>query len=95
MRVVAALGTPWEGIKVHIGAVTNNGATVTACGNDAETDAAGIAHFPDLTISKAGGYNLVATTVEASEDPDVTAYSTATVSSNRFNLKTSNKPSPC
>lgn len=95
VRVVAAQGTPWEGIKVHIDAVTNNGANVAACGNDTETDAAGIAHFPNLTITKAGGYYLVATTVEASQDPDVTAYSTATVSSDRFNLKTSNKPSPC
>ena len=41
------------------------------------------------------GYFLVATTVEATTDPDVAAYSTATVSSDRFNLKNSNKPSPC
>ena len=95
VRVVAAQGTPWEGILVHVDAVTNNGEGVFACGNDAETDAAGIAHFPNLTVSKAGGYYFVATTVEASTDPDVTAYSAASVSSNRFNLKNGNKPAPC
>ena len=95
VRVVAAQGTPWEGIKVHIDAVVNNGANVTACGTDAETDAAGIAHFPDLTVNKAGGYYLVATTVEPSTDPDVTAYSQASVESDRFNVKNSNKAAPC
>ena len=95
VKVVAAQGTPWEGILVHIDAVTNNGEGVFSCGNNAETDAAGIAHFPNLTVSKAGGYFFVATTVEASTDPDVTAYSTASVNSNRFNLKNGNKPAPC
>ena len=95
VRVVAAQGTPWEGIKVHIDAVVNNGANVTACGTDAETDAAGIAHFPALTVNKAGGYYLIATTVEPSSDPDVTAYSQASVESNRFNVKNSTKAAPC
>jgi hypothetical protein len=93
--VTADQGTPWEGIQVRIDAVTNNGANVAACGNVADTDAEGIAHFPNLTINKAGGYFLVATTTEPSSDPDVTAYSKTTLNSDRFNVKNSNKPSPC
>jgi hypothetical protein len=93
--VVAANGTPWEGILVRINAVTNNGEGVFACGNETETDEDGIAHFPNLTVSKAGGYFLVATTVESSSDPDVTAYSAASVDSDRFNVKNGNKPAPC
>lgn len=95
VKVTGAQGTPWEGILVHIDAVTNNGAGVTACGNDATTDEQGVAHFPGLTVSKAGGYFLVATTVEATTDPDVAAYSTATVASDRFTLKNSTVPTPC
>ena len=95
VKVTAAEGTPWEDILVRITAVTNNGAGVTACSNEATTDAQGVAHFPDLSVSKAGGYYLVATTVEASADEDVAAYATATVRSNRFNLKNSNQPAPC
>ncbi len=95
VKVTAAEGTPWEGIVVHIDAVTNNGKGVTACGNEATTDEQGVAHFPNLTVSKAGGYFLVATTIEENTDPDVAAYSTATVNSNRFNLKNSTVPAPC
>ena len=95
VKVTGAQGTPWEDIQVHIDAVTNNGKGVTACGNDATTDEQGVAHFPDLTVSKAGGYFLVATTVEATTDPDVAAYSTATVDSDRFTVKNSTVPTPC
>ncbi|HEU4800833.1 MAG TPA: hypothetical protein VFS94_09380 [Gemmatimonadales bacterium] len=95
VKVTGAEKTPWEGIDVHIDAVTNNGKGVTACGNDATTDEQGVAHFPDLTVSKAGGYFLVATTVEATSDPDVAAYSTATVNSDRFTLKNSTVAAPC
>lgn len=95
VKVTGAQGTPWEGILVRIAAVTNNGAGVATCGNEASTDGQGVAHFPNLTINKSGGYFLVATTVEATTDPDVAAYSTATVSSDRFNLKNSRTPSPC
>ncbi len=93
VKVTGKEGTPWEDILVRITAVTNNGAGVTACGNEVATDAQGVARFPDLSVSKAGGYYLVATTVEA--DADVTAYTPATVTSNRFTLKNSNKPAPC
>ena len=95
VKVTAALGTPWEGILVHVDAVTNNGKGVTACGNNATTDEQGVAHFPNLTVSKAGGYFLVATTVEETTDPDVAAYSTATVNSDRFTVKNSSVPTPC
>jgi hypothetical protein len=95
VRVGAAQGTPWEGVLVHINVSLNNGSWVAACGNVAETDAAGIAHFPNLTVNKAGGYILVASTVEPSTDPDVTAYSAASVRSNGFNMKNSRKSAPC
>ena len=95
VRVGAAQGTPWEGVLVHINVSLNNGSWVAACGNEAETDAAGIAHFPNLSVNKAGGYILVASTVEPSADPDVTAYSAASVRSNGFNLKNGKKGPPC
>ena len=95
VKVTGAQGTPWEDILVRITAVTNNGAGVAVCGNEAVTDETGVAHFPNLTVSKAGGYFLVATTVESTTDPDVAAYSTATVNSDRFNLKNSTIPTPC
>ena len=95
VKVTGAQGTPWEDILVRITAVTNNGAGVLTCGNEAVTDEQGVAHFPNLTVSKAGGYFLVATTVEPEADEDVAAYSTATVNSDRFNLKNSNIPTPC
>jgi hypothetical protein len=95
VKVTAAQGTPWEDILVRITAVTNNGSGVTVCGNEAVTDETGVAHFPNLTVSKSGGYFLVATTVEATTDSDVAAYSTATVNSDRFNVKNSSVPAPC
>lgn len=95
VRVTGAQGTPWEDILVRITAVVNNGSGVVVCGNESSTDEQGVAHFPNLSVSKAGGYHLVATTVEATTDPDVAAYSTATVNSNNFNLKNSTIPTPC
>jgi hypothetical protein len=87
--------TPWQGILVRITGVINNSTNLALCNAEAETDAQGIAHFPDLTVNKAGGLYLIATTVEDTEDPDVAAYSTATTTSGHTTVKNSNVPSPC
>lgn len=62
VTVKTALGTPYLGTVV-LQVVGNSGAfTNPPLGSSAETNASGIATFPNLYIDKAGGYDLVAVT---------------------------------
>ena len=77
--------TPLDGARVRLIATTNLGATVTAFGNTATTEN-GVATFPDLTISKAGGYRLIAT-LDGLGENSTAGYKFNNVTSNGFNLK--------
>lgn len=89
VKVTGKLGTPWEGVIVQLSAVANNGNPLTLCGNSVETNAEGVASFPDFRVSKEGGLLVIASVVEPTADPDVTAYYTTAVadSSDRFNVR--------
>ena len=95
VSVKAQNGTPWEGVRVQLDGVNNNGNFVVACNNIADTDEQGLAHFPDFSLNKAGGYQLVAHTVPPGTDPDVTTFAPDSTTSAGFNLKNSSDPSPC
>lgn len=95
VSVKAQNGTPWEGVRVQLDGVNNNGNFVAACNNIADTDEQGLAHFPDFSLNKAGGYRLVAHTVSPGTDPDVTTFAPDSTTSAGFNLKNSSDPSPC
>lgn len=88
-------GTPWEGVEVRLSAAANNGQPLELCGNVDTTNAAGLAEFPNLRLTKPGGAYLVATTVEPGQDVDVTSYSQATAESNRFVVGPGTGTSPC
>jgi hypothetical protein len=81
-------GVAWEGVDVRLDAFNNNGSWVCSTGNIAETNAQGIASFPNFQLNKPGGYSLTATTL-ASSDGDGTQNGnyTGASSSNRFNLQ--------
>jgi hypothetical protein len=66
-------------------ATTNLGTTVVASGNTATTED-GVATFPNLTISKAGGYRLIAT-LDGFGENSTAGYKFSNVTSNGFNLK--------
>jgi hypothetical protein len=77
--------TPIDGARVRLIATTNLGATVVATGNTATTQD-GIATFPNLAISKAGGYRLIAT-LDGFGQNSTAGYTFNNVTSNGFNLK--------
>jgi hypothetical protein len=77
--------TPMDGVHVRLIATTNLGATVVASGNTATTED-GVATFPNLTISKAGGYRLIAT-LDGFGQNSTAGYTFNNVTSNGFNLK--------
>jgi hypothetical protein len=95
VRVTGAEGTPWEDIDVTLTAFANNGASLEVCGEVEKTNAAGEAVFDNLRFSKPGGAYVVATTTEPGVDIDVTAYSQASASSNRFNIRPGSGGVPC
>lgn len=98
VKVTGARGTPWEDVRVQLLPVANDGQPLFLCGNVEDTDAEGIASFPDFRVSKAGGLFVVATVTEPTSDEDVTAYYTtaAADSSDRFNVRpTVGTPVPC
>lgn len=95
VSVKAQNGTPWEGVRVQLDGVNNNGNFVAACNNIADTDEQGLAHFPDFSLNKAGGFRLLAHTVPPATDPDVTTFTPDSTTSLGFNLKNSSDPSPC
>jgi hypothetical protein len=51
-------GTPLPGVPVTLSVANNSGSTVMISGEIESTDANGIATFPNLTLNKAGGYQL-------------------------------------
>jgi hypothetical protein len=77
--------TPVDGAIVRLIATTNLGATVVATGNIATTQD-GIVTFPDLKISKAGGYRLIAT-IDGFGQNNAAGFKFSNVTSNGFNLK--------
>jgi hypothetical protein len=89
VKVTGSAGTPWEGVRVQLLPVANDGQPLFLCGNVDETDAAGVASFPNFRVSKEGGLFVVASVTEPTTDPDVTAYYTTAVadSSARFNVR--------
>ena len=95
VSVKAQNGTPWEGVRVQLDGVNNNGNFVAACNNIADTDEQGLAHFPDFSLNKAGGFRLLAHTVPPTTDPDVNTFTPDSTTSLGFNLKNSSDPSPC
>jgi len=78
-------GTPMNGVQVQLNAVNNLGTPVVTDGNVATTQG-GFASFPALTISKAGGYRLVATIVGFGQN-NASGFNQKTAQSNGFNLK--------
>ncbi len=87
VKATGANGTPWEGVLIQLAALKNNGSFVAVCNDKAETNEAGIATFSDAILNKAGGYRIVAHTVSALTDPDVTTFAPDSVASGLFNLK--------
>lgn len=95
VKATAANGTPWEGVRIQLEALKNNGSFVAVCNNIADTDEGGIATFSSATLNKAGGYRIVAHTVPSATDPDVTTFAPDSVASSLFNLKNGNAPTNC
>lgn len=97
VRITGAGETPWEGVLVRLSAMANNGQPLTICPDTATTNASGIADFPNFRISKPGGLIIVASTTEPNTDLDVTAYSQAADSTDRFNVTpaTTGNTIPC
>jgi hypothetical protein len=87
VKVTPFGSTPMDGVHVRLIATTNLGATVVATGNTATTED-GIATFPDLRISKAGGYRLIAT-LDGFGQNGTAGFQFNNVTSNGFNLKQS------
>jgi hypothetical protein len=87
VTITAANGTPWEGVVVRLSAVANNGDPLLICDNEDETNADGVAEFPEFRVSKAGGLIVIASTIEPTTDVDVTAYSAVADSSDRINIR--------
>ena len=85
VKVTPGGSTPLDGARVRLIATTNLGTTVVASGNTATTQD-GIATFPNLTISKAGGYRLIAT-LDGFGQNSTAGYKFNNVTSNGFNLK--------
>jgi hypothetical protein len=72
-------------VLVQLIATTNLGTPVVTTGNTATTQD-GVATFPNLRISKAGGYRLIATTVGFGQN-NTAGFQFNSVTSNGFNLK--------
>ena len=79
--------TRMDGVIVRLIATTNLGATVVATGIEARTED-GIATFPNLKISKAGGYRLIATIAGFGQNGNG-GFDFKNITSNGFNLKQS------
>ena len=77
--------TKMDGVRIRLIATTNLGATVTSSGNEEPTQD-GRATFSNLTISKAGGYRLIATIAGFGENGN-DGFDFDNITSNGFNLK--------
>lgn len=95
VKVTGANGTVWQGVHVKLEAVVNNGSFVATCNGEADTQADGVAHFPNVSVNKPGGYFFIASTVPPSNDVDVTAFAPDSTNSARFNLQMGSDTSPC
>jgi hypothetical protein len=95
VKATAANGTPWEGVRIQLAALKNQGSFVAVCNDIADTDENGIATFSAASVNKAGGYTLVAHTVPPLTDPDVTTFAPDSVSSSLFNLKNGKASTSC
>ncbi len=95
VKATAQNGTPWEGVRVQLSALKNEGSFVAVCHDQADTDADGLATFATASVNKAGGYRLVAHTVPSASDPDVQAFAADSVSSGLFNVKNGKTPDSC
>jgi len=87
VKVVPAGGTNLDGAVVLLTAVANLGTPVVAVGNTAITND-GVATFPNLTLSKAGGYRLVASITGFGQN-NAAGFTIVQGVSNGFNLKQS------
>jgi hypothetical protein len=85
VKAAGAGGTPWEGVLVRIIGFRNNGTPTEVLNNEAVTDAAGLASFPGLTVTKTGAIRLVAFTV--SGDADVEGFATSSVEAPKVNIR--------
>ena len=77
--------TKMDGVRVHLIATTNLGATVVASGNEVATED-GVATFTNLKINKAGGYRLIATIAGFGQNGNG-GFQFSNITSNGFNLK--------
>jgi hypothetical protein len=85
VTVTPAGQTPMDGVQVQLIANTNFGTPVQVTGGTATTQN-GVATFPNLSISKAGGYRLVATIAGFGQN-NASGFTFSNASSNGFNLK--------
>jgi hypothetical protein len=81
-------GVPWEAVDIRLDAFNNNGSWVCSTGNVAQTNAQGVASFPNFQLNKPGGFKLVATTVTTSDgDGTQNGGYSDDATSNKFNVK--------
>jgi hypothetical protein len=85
VKAAGDAGTAWEGVLVRILGFTNNGTPTEVVNNEATTNAAGIASFPNLTVTKTGSIRLVAFTV--AQDLDVDGFNQGQVEAPKINVR--------
>lgn len=79
VKAATSAGTPVGGVVITLTVIGNNGINAAVTGNVATTNELGVATFPNLTVTKAGGY-----TIQASGA--ISGGSTGTVTSVLFNV---------
>jgi hypothetical protein len=79
VQATTANGTPVGGVTITLTIYNNQGQPATATGNVATTGEFGVASFPNLTLTKAGGYIITAS-------GSISGNATKTVNSVLFNV---------
>jgi hypothetical protein len=83
VTVAGGQNTKWQGVKLRIYGIDNNGAKVPFGGSCVETNSAGEAAFPNLSAPKNGGFNLFVEThpevAGCTIDPDVENFTQTTL----------------
>jgi hypothetical protein len=80
VKATTAAGSPLGGVEIVITVQGNNGINASVTDSSAVTDESGIATFPDLRVTKAGGYTIGAV-------GQIGGSATMSVVSNLFNVK--------
>jgi hypothetical protein len=80
VKATTAAGSPIGGVEIVITVQGNNGINAFVTDSSAVTDELGIATFPDLKVTKAGGYTVRAV-------GQIGGSATMSVISNLFNVK--------